>query len=294
MLTIWIILACSLLYSQDFAPIGAKWYYSNRENPLGGSQQGYLLVESEKDTLIIGKAAKLLRNTYYSSIGDTLDLGYDIVYSENNQVFYIKNNRSFLLYNFNPALGDTLKFRDPDLSNISADTTILMIVESVDSLKAGTTYLKRINLRNYQGHWDLYTTHIERIGNIPYLYPQTSLQCDAACYDPLRCYLDEELSYSSVVWSDKCDMLITSISAYGNQKGIRLYPNPTSSYTTIEMDHSLGRINSVNVINLLGQEFLIESWNLGATKVNLNVSHLRSGYYIIEINENYKSILLVE
>ena len=63
MLTIWIILACSLLYSQDFAPIGAKWYYSNRENPLGGSQQGYLLVESEKDTLIIGKAAKLLRNT---------------------------------------------------------------------------------------------------------------------------------------------------------------------------------------------------------------------------------------
>lgn len=59
---------------------------------------------------------------------------------------------------------------------------------------------------------------------------------------------------------------------------IRMYPNPSSTYLTIE---NTDTIDSVSIINTLGQEVMRKASN--ATSTTLSVSDLQSGVYIVKI-----------
>lgn len=211
----------------DFAPIGAKWYYGYRENPLGGPETGYLLVESVRDTVIDDQAAKVLTKTYHASNGSVNDEGIEIVFTEGNKVFYINGGQTYLMYDFTAETGDTLEFREPYYSTQNPDTTFTMVVDSTDFFSVDGTELKRIYLREISWNWDLYRTHIERIGNIPYMFPQMGLACDAGCYDPLRCYSDQSIYYKNVSYD--CDRLVTGMEDHYLTEHIRIYPNPASN-----------------------------------------------------------------
>lgn len=62
-----------------------------------------------------------------------------------------------------------------------------------------------------------------------------------------------------------------------NLSSVKLYPNPTSNVLNIE---SLGNIQSISVLNVLGQEVLNEEVN--AATFTLDVSTLTSGIYVIK------------
>jgi hypothetical protein len=182
--------------STQFAPIGAKWYYSNRENPLGGPEEGYLLIESTGDTIIDYITVRKLKKTYFSSDGNKEELGFEFVYAIENKVYYLNEANSYLLYDFNAETGDTLTFREPYFTGFSSDSTFSLIVDSTNHLIINGINLKTIylhNLSNILGRWDLYNVHIEKIGNTTYMFPQSILDCDAACFDPLRCYINKVL-----------------------------------------------------------------------------------------------------
>ncbi len=222
-------------FGQYFAPLGATWYYGNRENPFGGPEAGYLLVKSVSKMVINKHHARVLAKTYYASDGTIHDRGYEFVYTEGNKVFYIKDQRSFLLYDFTAETGDTLKFREPFFSSHNSNTTFTMVVDSTDFISVDGTELKRMYLRDISWHWDLYRTHIERIGNMPYMFPQIGLYCDAACYDPLRCYSDHSIVYKPV--SYECDKLVTGITDQYSTERIRIFPNPASSVVNFLFEH---------------------------------------------------------
>ena len=60
---------------------------------------------------------------------------------------------------------------------------------------------------------------------------------------------------------------------------VSVYPNPTTSNWTVE---SLSSINSVKIFNLLGQKVLEQKAN--DTKVNIDTSVLKTGVYMLQIN----------
>ncbi len=262
-------------FGQYFAPLGAIWHYGNRENPHGGPEAGYLLVKSVMKMIINNHHARVLAKTYYASDGTTHDRGYEYVYTEGNKVFYIKDQRSFLLYDFTAKTGDTLEFREPFYSSNNPDTTFTMVVDSTDFITVSGTELKRMYLRDISWHWDLYSTHIERIGNIPYMFPQIGLYCDAACYDPLRCYSDQSIDYKHV--SYECDRLVTGMEDLHLTEHIRIYPNPASNVVNFFFKHPDNTNSLLQLFSVDGK--LVSEIVVYDQNVSVDITEFKQGVY---------------
>jgi hypothetical protein len=68
LIILWLVLISDVTFSQDFAPIGAQWYYS--EHHAFSGDIDYLKIESVKDTVIKGLACrKLVKNTVLNCTG---------------------------------------------------------------------------------------------------------------------------------------------------------------------------------------------------------------------------------
>ena len=268
----------------DFAPIGSKWYYGYAENPLGGPEFGYLLVESVRDTVIDEHIARVLTKTYYASNGSSHDRGYEFVYTEENKVYYIKDQRSFLLYDFTAETGDTLNFRETFGGSYSSDTTFTMVVDSTNFIWVDGMELKRIHLRDIEGRWDLYNTHIEKLGNIPYMFPQIDLWCDAGCYNPLRCYSDHRIDYKFGYY--ECDELRTGIYEQHLTNRVRISPNPTSNVVNFFFEHPNYTNSILQLFSLDGN--LVSEIVVWDQNVSVDISGYKPGVYFYNwiITEN--------
>ncbi|HSZ71503.1 MAG TPA: hypothetical protein VK750_02435 [Cytophagaceae bacterium] len=92
---------------QDFAPVGAIWHYNNIESFFGPSQ-GYIKVESVKDTILKGIICKKIKSTRFYSSGNSNFIGYSYVYTDGGIVYRLASDSTFLvLYNFNALVGDS-------------------------------------------------------------------------------------------------------------------------------------------------------------------------------------------
>jgi hypothetical protein len=259
----------------DFAPIGAQWYYGNRENPLGGPEAGYLLVESVRDTVISEQAARILTKTYHASDGSIKDEGIELVFNQGNKVFYMKGDQPYLLYDFTAETGDTLEFREPFYSTQNPDTTFTMVVDSTDFISIEGIELKRIYLRDIAWHWDLYSTHIERIGNIPYMFPQIGLQCDAACYDPFRCYSDQNIYYKPLSYD--CDRLVTGTDDHHLTEHIRIYPNPASNVVNFSFKHPYYANSILQLFSVDGK--MVSEVVVCEQNISVDITEFKQGVY---------------
>jgi hypothetical protein len=283
--------------STEFAPIGAKWYYSNRENPLGGPEEGYLLIESTGDTIIDYITVRKLKKTYFSSDGNKEELGFEFVYTIENKVYYLNEANSYLLYDFNAETGDTLTFREPYFTGFSSDSTFSLVVDSTNHLIINGINLKTIylhNLSNILGRWDLYNVHIEKIGNTTYMFPQSSLDCDAACFDPLRCYMDDKIYYKLLWFPYNCDVLITSAENINSSGNYRIYPNPANNCIFLESPNYLGGSLTVKIYNLTGRCVLTIVDNSNLSTKTIDVSLIPQGLYIIEINDSWRDKVVIQ
>ena len=63
----------------------------------------------------------------------------------------------------------------------------------------------------------------------------------------------------------------------------RLYPNPAATVAVLESDWLAPGLQSVQVINPLGQSVSVDVSRLTATSVQLNVSHLPTGNYMLRV-----------
>lgn len=74
------------------------------------------------------------------------------------------------------------------------------------------------------------------------------------------------------------------------QTAIYNYPNPFTSYTTIELDIDEANIYSIELLSLSGQAMLREDqyFNIGCQKMRLNTNDLTPGVYLCSIRTNGK------
>ena len=69
--------------------------------------------------------------------------------------------------------------------------------------------------------------------------------------------------------------------------GIQCFPNPSKGYVQITSDQILNGKSNIQVFNIIGESIANYEFDNFGTSIDLDLSHLNSGSYILEIeNEN--------
>jgi hypothetical protein len=278
-----LIFSCSA-FTQSFAPIGAVWYYGASENPTSGNAEGYIKLESYKDTTLMTKNCHTLKRTIYNSNGTSNKLSDLIMYQDLNKIYQFIYGKFYTLYDFTAKKGDTLKIAKQYISS-GTDTTFKCLVDSVGTKTISGKVLRFYNIKynaSLSGGWMFSGIMTEAIGAAQFMFPQNQLSCDNGCYGPLRCYNDGVINYTSGI---QCDKVVTAIEETSEKSSwLKTSPNPANDNITVKMNLSNGPNfdNSVCLVNMYGQT--LQSINMefiNNQEIQINLTGLKSGVYFI-------------
>lgn len=291
-LVIVLILTGYLAYSQiEWAPIGAKWYISKMEGTMPPNE-GLILYEVKKDTLLQDKKVKVISKTYFHSNGkDISTLGNEYTYEKDSVVYYWKNGHFYTLYDFSARPGDkwtvygTGNYRD----YCGYDSLGIVVVDSVTNLTINSQKLKAIYTSpEKDSDWGYKGVILERIGNATHLLPK-SKDCLVDVPDnegQLRCYEDNiigvyKAEYCRLV-NCECKELknYTSVNTVKNSS-LLVNPNPVKDYLDIKSlnNNVLNGVTTAEIYNLKG-----ESMGTFRNPDKLFVGYLNKGFYILKLS----------
>jgi hypothetical protein len=259
------------LNAQSFGEIGTEWYYSEH---AGGACVGnceYIHFKSVKDTIINQKITNKVTQTYYRYAGDTVTLTPLYVYETNDTVFMwsFQKSRFLVTYIFNAETGDTLTLDVP--IETTNDATYRLIIDSIHNQTMDGVVLRKYYttaLDDFQFYND--GCYMDRIGGLGWLLPRTVSIPEAA--GPIRCYSDSQID---VNFQDiPCDYIQYNSKEEFKKNVINVYPNPVNDFIKIDTKQVVKKINLYDITgNLI----------LTTTKMNVDLSNLLFGEYIIEI-----------
>jgi len=293
---IFFVLITNVIYSQTiWAPEGAVWYYDYQSV----NSVGYTKIEYVGDTTINTKQCKILEKikyvySYNVEQYDTIALGKEYTYSENNKVYYFRFGEFYTLYDFNSINNDTwlIAGTEPTFEYEGlCDSTASVLVDSNDIINYNTYNLNRLYVSyNDTNKWLIYGKIIERIGASSYMFPINNCIIDANVEGgQLRCYYDNEFgSYN--VSAQECDYVlssdINSIKIINN----RIFPSLiTSSINNVNII-SNKLINTLRVINIEGRLVFVKIIN--KNEYVLNISDLQNGIYIVNFNDTNNKLII--
>lgn len=267
-------------YGQDFAPVGAKWHYSYTE--FSSPNQGYIMIESVKDTTILGKNAKKLNITHFPPASSPINLQREIIFSDSNKVYLFVYNQFRLLYDFNANQGDTIFVIEPYYSGNNLDTLIPILVDSTKNELIGGVSKKVQYITSIEPSWYFGSKIIKDIGSDNYLLPFFAAVDPSP--GPIRCYYDSLLSYQLV---NDCEEIITSINEKSNlQKQVSVYPNPSHGIFNIALPAIANEVQ-IEIYNLSGQQ--IENIFI-KDKGIINLSKLPNGIYFVKVIHQHQVV----
>ncbi len=257
--------------SQQFAPLGAKWYYSHTpwSYPLRIEP---VIVEAAKDTIILNKNCRKLNAQ-----------GNKYLFSEGNKVFlYNEFSNIFIkIYDFDLLAGDTLRFQygwDSSFSHYVIDsigyTTINSKLRKIQYISTPFTF---------ENTWIFYGYNIEGIGNSKYLFPQFAL-ADPIISVGLRCYEDSVIGYYNTGLLSVCDSVILLGVNETDPETIKIYPNPASEF--IQIDNIVGLITA-DIYSIDGK--LQKTADL-SDKTTIKINDLAKGIYLLRL-QNEKGVI---
>lgn len=314
---IFLILLCTSIVNQvgaqtadsrikEWAPIGAKWWYTYSGAGLG---QHYLTLESVKDTVVQGKDSRILDIEAHYADGYFLDTASTISYFENtdygppriilqqqgDSIFYLRKNKFELLYDFSLKVSDTMTVVEPQRTaqdNIH-DTLLYIQIDEVT-----TTIIDGQELRlqkrelypspvKFNSGFLAGDTVIEKIGDNAFFLPFKDLECDAICPYKLRCYQDDSMFYKAV--DMPCDSLTPLESSNLPMPGaehVVLYPNPMQSGSG-RLNVKGAEVENWILRNLQGRVLYKQKQKFGGTSIDMPVD-LRPGMYFLELRSQGK------
>jgi hypothetical protein len=291
-LTLFFIMLYLTGFSQvEWAPIGAEWYYSYREGASTPST-GYYLLQSLQDTIIDSKACKVIGKTLVDSKGNMSFQGNEYLYSnpETNKMYRYLYDKFWLLYDFSVIKGDTITIKEP-FSTTDYDSVALVVdsvaIESIsDSIELQSLFLKRIFDLSSPG-LNFSGKIIEKTGNLNYFFPYYELDCDGGCPQPLRCYSDLKIDYTSN-YQYPCDTIYTYTKLL-KKMDIQIYPNPFQNFLTIDIGKNNYKHLDIELFNNIGQSILKK--RCFSNKMYVEMSNYPKGNYIISISNGMDEVL---
>ncbi len=278
-------------YSQEWFPLGAKWTYAYF-NVIGPYSSNYpVKYFVKKDTVVKGKACKEISDGSFR-------------YHENGLVYYFNppiDTSWNLLFDFTKSVGDTIFYPQYREVAISGDTvTYYNIVDSIfqvilnnDTLKGYTCWYDAF-LWGW-GHFGFKPIAIERVSGGDLYY-----EFDYWPSGPigLRCYEDSILGlYKSPGFSLDCDTTVSNVGLESTLDPglINIYPNPAKDGITIQTEFENSNELIFRLFDLNGS-LLIQS-QIEESKVMIDISNLKSGMYIYEIESSegtFRNKLIIE
>jgi hypothetical protein len=270
------------LRAQDFAPIGAKWFYTERY--FNSEDIGYIAAESVKDTVIKGKNCRQIVN---GLLCGAFESSKNFVFQEDSIVYFFnqKTDTFEILYNFKAKKGDSwttfFYFMDElDTLKVTVDSIFTVTINGHKLIRQRITYSRLNQDPLYDWSYDAEVTEI--IGDSYFLFNlrSTKILCVGNESAGLRCYEDPDFGFYSTGIADSCNYTYfeTGIGKIETKKDFELYPNPTKGNLLIKTDQT--EQLKYEIIGLTG--LVIKSGEI-SSETYINISDLQQGIYAVRI-----------
>ena len=289
-----------MAFSQiEWAPMGAKWYISKLEGTMPPNE-GYILYEVSRDTLMQEKNVKVISKTYFPSNGkDVAALGNEYTYEEDSVVYYWKNGHFYTLYDFTARAGDTWTVYGSGIYRnfCGYDSLGVVVVDSVSSLTINNKKLKAIYTSpGANSDWHFEGVILEGVGNITHLLPKAK-ECVLDVPDNegrLRCYEDNFIGEYKAGYCQSINCLCNELKNYTSVNSItndsfRVYPNPVKEYLDIQCPNNSiinGFINA-EIYDLKGEKV-----GTYRNPDKLFVGFLDRGFYFLKLSLSGQTLYL--
>lgn len=269
-------------FTQDFAPVGAIWHYT--QSTIDPDLTSFKTFESISTSIINGvQCSKMIEVERYL---DTISFNYHYMYSKNDSIFFFADNDFHLLYDFGANSGDTIILNYFETGN---GTPLQMIIDSTGIIMVSGQERKIQYITSGDGFVIEFGGQvIEGIGNTYFMFPTY----DGTMNGPLRCYQDNNIDiflnpfHGDYGWNQQdCEEIITSVEEMEFGKEVVVYPNPTkSNFSVINLHHTA----NYKILNINGK--LLKQGIIAASNT-INVEELPQGIYFIELrNENFRIV----
>jgi hypothetical protein len=251
----------------DFAPVGAKWHYSEQAfapPPFGVFPR---VVEVVSKEMYQGKLCSKLIGIGTTSVPSATVPDPLFVYSQNDSVFfYSLLSGSFeLLYDFGAEAGESWVIGG--LNTPEGLDSVIVFIDSVSQITVNGTVLKVLYTSCPYLFFDWGCEIIAGIGNTYFLTPDYGLFEGGP--GGLRCYTDTENDLHFVSYPCDTTIVTTNTVEANSILPISISPNPASSFAQLPFAP-----DRVQVFNMLGQQIKISFSN-----ETLDVSAFSPGIY---------------
>lgn len=268
--------------AQDFAPVGAEWYYSEDEVFAPQGYESFLHVIALKDTLIQDKLCSQLNCDWLCWNPG----GIQYVYSNSDSVYLFDAtlNEFKLIYAFHAVAGDSIIIPVKDWDGVidtvvlSIDSTSTITINNIDLIQQFVTYFVYDSFPGEMNTYYYQSEIIETIGDKYFLFNipiEASLICDANFSRGLRCYDDNYIGHYETGISPTCTYTSVSVNE-PLVDSIELYPNPTSDYLRIR--HLPVNSENIELLDNLGR--IVRSYYPNS---EINLEGLPNGIYFLKI-----------
>lgn len=303
-----LILIVILLFSgvsfaqQDWAPIGAKWWF--KSDCLLDPDCGYYTLESKRDTLINNVWAKVIEKKIFGGEGGTnIGLSKFIMYANDNKVYNYDeiNGEFYVLYDFNLQAGDTLTIQSPHkyrgFQNPYGENDIVFFQVVVDSTiikSVGGYPLKHLYTSPTDTSAYFFNGAIkERLGNSFSIFGEPTLGMPGGYPSYLRCYKDDLIDLTN----SNCDYISTTGIAEAVENTISVYPNVVNDFLQINWGkEGLAYKFTINLYDSRGEIVYTKNIVSSESILKIDTQHLFSGLYFLNVIQstgqiyNYKII----
>lgn len=272
--TMLVIFQVSQSLGQDFAPIGAEWYYGSSAGGLAPTGSEYYYLLSEKDTVINDYDLRKIKRIYCNYQGDSLEVAPYFIYQSGDSVSLYNDNDDSLyrLFVFNVSQGDTLTLDVPWDSYNSGDPTYRVVIDTIVSETYDGVELNKYVLEQIDHFGWFNEFYLDKVGGYEWFVPH-GMGIIPEADGPIRCYHDDEIEINFLSQDCEYRMTVNSINDL-SPDSFELSPNPTSDFIQIKSD---SRIKKVEVIDNTGK-IILET-----DKTLINIKSFKNGVYFIRI-----------
>lgn len=233
---------------------GTTWIYDYGN--IGS--RGPVLAYCDRDTMIDGKSAIVLDETFYDTYRDpgkpeidTIKRLGSILYIEDSTVFYWNTNQFDTLYDFGADIGEEWTYY---FSGRQDTLRVIVQGNGVNSDLGAFVALEYTD--KYARPWKD-TIYESLLGGSGYILPwdETEMQLDGHRGGPLQCFSNSKGRYSDRTWTAggaACTDIIEKLSVgeVAKENLFSIYPNPSQGVISISTSQKPTRME---VYNTLGE-----------------------------------------
>ncbi len=268
----------NFIYSQEWAPTGAKWYYTWLPEPITGMEPPEIrTIEVVGDTVILGKQCKILEAT------DALVCyGQRFTYSENDSIFFYDSDKEKfeLLYDFTASVNDSW---DAPLC-VSPVDTLTLTVKSIY-----TSTFDSVQIKTYEVDWSFYWNPgqfdniiYEGIGNASRMYMIGILATVHYRVWNLRCYDSPSTGLINFL-GEPCDQIVPTTEERFNSSFLELYPSPANDFLKFKISNIVSKKeNAMRILNYAGNVFYEKENVIMDAEYLVAVSNWPTGIYLLQ------------